>query len=216
MMLKTSLRFLAFFVVIYGLLIVPWPGLDQAYGDYFRALGTAFFSRDTGSRLVRFEPQEMPSAEHSRTPPLGTRVTLANRDLADSQGNSKAQLIDLDTRSIGWVPTALTAALILASPVPWRRRLGALAGGLVLIHLFILFSLQSWIWDASPAVSLGTLSPFWKDRADDLEYVLITQLGASFSVPLVIWIIVTFRRKDWSLLAGEAGTSRRGTDRNRR
>jgi len=68
--------------------------------------------------------------------------------------------------------------------------------GLLLIHCFILFSLQTWIWDESPDLSLTTLSPFWKTVADDLEYTLVTQLGASFSVPVLIWILVTYRRED--------------------
>jgi hypothetical protein len=102
----------------------------------------------------------------------------------------------LDTRSIGWDPTALTIALILATPVPWRRRGWALLWGLVLVNLFILFSLQSWIWNASPNISLTTLSPFWKEMADDLEYTLITQMGVSFSMPVLIWIVVTFRLED--------------------
>jgi hypothetical protein len=107
----------------------------------------------------------------------------------------------LDTRSIGWVPTALTMALILATPIPWRRRGAALAGGLVLVHCFILFSLQAWIWDNSSDVSLMRLSGFWQEVAGELDYALINQLGASFSVPVVIWILVTFRRQD----AGKIG-----------
>jgi hypothetical protein len=65
-----------------------------------------------------------------------------------------------------------------------------------LIHCFILFSLQTWIWNESPGLSLTTLSSFWKEVVDDLEYTLITQLGASFSMPVLIWIVVTYRRED--------------------
>jgi hypothetical protein len=32
--------------------------------------------------------------------------------------------------------------------------------------------------------------------ADDLEYTLITQMGVSFSMPVLIWIFVTFRLED--------------------
>jgi hypothetical protein len=196
MLSKPVVRFLARFVVIYGILLLPFPFWNDAYGSYFRALGTAVFSRDTGSRVVRFDPHEL---NHGFSH-LGTRMTLANRDAVDHQGKTRAKTVELDTRSIGWVPTALTGALILATPISWMRRGWALLGGMLLVHLFILFSLQSWIWDESPSVSLMTLSPFWKARADDLEYTLMAQLGASFSVPLLIWIVVTFRRRDAALL----------------
>jgi hypothetical protein len=194
------LGFVLRFAVLYGIFLLPIPAWNDFYGDYFRALGTAIFSSGDGGRVVRFDAHELTHGFSH----LGTRITLVNRDAAGAEGKPLFKTSELDTRSIGWVPTALTAALILASPIPWKRRLWALGGGMILIHLFILFSLQSWIWDESPAVSLVNYSPFWKARADDLEYTLMTQLGASFSVPLVIWILVTFRRRDLRLLDSSA------------
>ena len=123
-------------------------------------------------------------------------MTLGNRSLADSSGNGKAEQIPLDTRSISWMPTALTIALILATPVPWRQRVWALVWGLLLVHAFILFSLQVWIWDESADVSLMSTPPFLQRILDEMDYTLLTQLGASFSVPILIWILVTFRAEN--------------------
>ena len=184
--------FLCRFALIFGLLILPWPQWNELYGEYFRALGQMAFSREGEKRVVFFERHELQHGFSS----LNTRMTLGNRDWADASGKGRGEIVDLDTRSIGWVPTALTAALILATPIPWRRRTWALLGGLLLIHCFILFSLQTWIWNESPGLSLTTLSPFWKMVVDDLQYTLVTQMGASFSVPVLIWIVVTYRRED--------------------
>lgn len=96
------------------------------------------------------------------------------------------------------VPTALTIALVVATPIPWRRRAWALLGGLILIHLFIVISIAVHIWDASPVVSLLTFTPFWQQVADGLDYTLITQYGASFYVPVLIWISVSFRGQDFA------------------
>ncbi len=189
-------RFLALFFLLYGLFIFPWPGLDRAYANYFIGLGEMAFTRADGDRVVQFEPAEM---QHGFTT-LSVRMALANRGQADRDGNAKAIHVTFDVRSIGWVPTALTAALILASPVPWWRRLWALIGGLVLIQLFILFTIQVSIWDNSPAAGLIQYSPFWQEVMDGLNYVVVLQLGASFSIPLVIWILVTFRSSDAKLL----------------
>lgn len=186
------LGFLCRFALIYTLLILPWPGWNELYGQYFRGLGQMVFASDGGNRVVFFEPHEL----HHGFSGLDTRMSLGNRARADDQGKGLVEGVDLDTRSLGWVPTALTAALIMSTPISWRRRCWALLGGLVLIHAFILFSLQSWIWDESPKLSLVTLSPFWTEVADNLEYTLMTQLGASFSVPVLIWILVTFRQQD--------------------
>ncbi len=62
----------------------------------------------------------------------------------------------------------------------------------MLIHLFIYFTLQTWIWNNSPDLSLMTLSSFWRNVTEELNYALMTQLGASFSVPVLIWILVVF------------------------
>jgi hypothetical protein len=180
------------FAVIFGLLILPWPGWNPGYGSYFRALGQAAFTRQDGRQIVWLQPQPVRHDFSS----LDTQMTLGNRDLIDPHGNGKAEIIGLDTRSIGWIPTALTMALILATPVPWRQRAWALLWGLLLVHAFILFSLQVWIWDESAALSLFRIPPVLQTILDGLEYTLLTQLGASFSVPILIWVLVTFRRDD--------------------
>ena len=66
----------------------------------------------------------------------------------------------------------------------------------MLIHLFIFLSIQSWVWDNSTELSLLQLSAFWQRVAGELDFALMNQLGVSFTVPVVIWIFVTFRRQD--------------------
>jgi hypothetical protein len=192
MLHNPAIGFLCRFVLIYGLLILPWPGWNGVYSHYFQALGRVAFSRDHDRCIILFQDYHTQQGYS----PLDTKMVMGNRDTIDSNGRGLSSTIDLDTRSIGWIPTALTAALILATPVPWRRRCWALLWGLLLVQGFILFCLQTWIWKASPGISLSILSPFWQGIADDLEYTLINQLGASFSVPVLIWIVVTFRLED--------------------
>lgn len=177
------------FALIFGLLIYPYRGLDEGYASCFRFLGTIVFDRDGDARVVRFRAHEI---QHGFST-LSTQMLVANRELVDSSGRGKALLVDLDTRSIGWIPTALTIALVLATPIPWRRSARALFWGLVLIHILILFSLQVAIWDQWAELSSHAASPLWQTIVDALYYTLITQMGASFAAPVVIWIAVTFR-----------------------
>ncbi len=186
---RVALGFLLRFAVVFGLLIAPWPGWNKAYSQFFQAFGGMVFSGD-GPREVKFAPYTDGKS------PLDTQVTLINRALTDNTGHAQGRQTELDTRSIGWVPTALTTALVVATPIAWPRRLTALAGALVLIHLFILFTLQAWIWDNSADLSLVTLSDFARRVVGELDYALVTQLGASFTVPVLIWVLVTFRRQD--------------------
>ncbi len=189
--LKAIAKFGLLFAVLYTILIIPWPGFDRLYSGYFRAMGTLVFFREGGNEEVTFSPSVAPLA-----PNLDTQFRLGNRDTGAMGGKLVHVKTDIDSRSIGWVPTALTIALILATPIPLRRRLWSLAGGLVLVHVFVLFTLQSWIWNNSAAVGLVTFSDFGKQMADALNYTLMSQLGASFSIPVLIWILVTFRRQD--------------------
>jgi hypothetical protein len=130
-----------------------------------------------------------------------TRIIIGNPRLADSHGKGPVALLELNTRSVGWLPTALTIALIVATPVRWRRRSWALLWGMLLIKLFILSSVAVYIWNESTTVSLVTLSPVAKQIADGLEYTLISQLGISFSIPVLVWIAVLFRGQDFRRLA---------------
>jgi 4-amino-4-deoxy-L-arabinose transferase-like glycosyltransferase len=196
-----TLRVLGFvgrFALVYLLLTIPWPGWNGAYSHYFQALCRTIFAPEDGKRLLTITPYQDPNPFHQ----IDTRITLSNHDLLNQPKGSTAYL-DLDTRSIGWVPTALTAALILATALPWRRRAWALFWGLFWIHVFIIFSVSVHIWYNSEKVSLVTFSPIGETIAEGLDYTLLVQLGVSFSMPVLIWILVTFRRKD-VVIAGPA------------
>ncbi len=189
--------FLVRFVLVFGLLIVPWPGWSEFYAEGFRAAGNAVFARADKGYLLHFQSNQ----PTQRSSAVDTQIIIGNRRLADSSGKGPAALLDLNTRSVGWLPTALTIALIMATPVQWRRRSWALLWGMLLINLFILFSVAVFIWNESTTVSLVTLSPVWKQIADALEYTLISQLGISFSLPVLIWVAVLFRRQDFGRFA---------------
>ncbi len=189
-------RFLGCFILVYAVLLYPWPGWKNVYSSYFRELGQIAFGREGAMSVVRFEPY----FEQHGFSTLDARMILANSSQTDSNGHGPVKMLDLDTRSIGWTPTVLTMALILATPIPWRRRAWALVWGFFWVNVFILFSLQSWIWDASPGLALFECSPFWQATLDNLEYTLLTQIGTSFSVPVLIWMLVCFRREDLELI----------------
>jgi hypothetical protein len=193
---RLILGFLIRFVVVFGFLILPWPGWNEFYGQGFRALGNAVFAREDERWILHFEAHRQ-TRGFSAT---DTRITVGNRHLVDSSSKGVITFLELNTRSVGWLPTALTIALIVATPVTWRRRWWALLWGVLLIQAFILFSVAVYIWNESTTVSLVTVSPLWKQIADALEYTLVFQMGASFSIPVLVWIAVLFRRRDFGTL----------------
>ncbi len=192
-----GLRFLAY----YCLLVAPWPGWNSVYGAWVRVLGRAAYTHDRGRWHAEFEPL-------ARTPerPLDTRIALIDREAPTIDGRFPAAFLDIDTRGIGWVPTALFAALALAMPLPYRRRGRALLLGLVAMHAWLLVEIGVHLADhadAIPGEGPDGLSRLLKATLDGLDETLIVQLGASFVAPVVLWAMIMLNSRDLRTLSHE-------------
>jgi hypothetical protein len=200
---KEILRFFIRFAVVYGLLLLPWPGGRAAYVRWFCGLGNAVYAREHSRLLVLFEPEPANSGR-----PLDVQLTLANRAQVLPDGKLRGRVIGLDARRIGWVPTALLAALVVATPLSWRRRGWALLAGMAAMHVFLVGVIAVTLLnnaDGASGLDVFALTPFWKTIVDGLEETFVTQMGPGFVVATVIWISVLFLREDWSLLSSSHG-----------
>ncbi|HWZ95184.1 MAG TPA: hypothetical protein VNW30_08325 [Opitutaceae bacterium] len=182
---KTIAVFSVSFLLFFGLSLVPWPGLPAVCGGYFRAVGSLVFDSKTGPRSLEFEPHEA----HD------TRIVIINRELMQPDGSGPVRNLDLDSFGFTWRPVSLLFALILASPVSWPRRARALVAGGVCLQGFLLLVLGFSIWNQSTEIALVTLSPFWKQTAENISHILVGQLN--IASPFLIWLVVTFRREDF-------------------
>ena len=177
------------FALIYVLLLLPWPGFREAYGAYFRAFGGMVFAGQTERFEVTFETPERNSPR-----PQDTRVVIVNNALMNYDGSGPVRNLDFDAHAVGWRPIALLAALVIATPLPWGRRIRALAFGALAMHLYFLLFLLVAIWNESTEISLVSLTPFWKSAALGLKAMMVSQL--SLFLPVLVWGLVTFRAKD--------------------
>ena len=110
----------------------------------------------------------------------------------------------ISIRYKAYVPIVTITALILATAVPWRRRLLALGLGWLLGHVFVVgrlaVSLLNKFSYDNPiqAFELGPTS------REGLLYVRDAISGSifmcSFAIPALIWVVVSFRRSDWQCL----------------
>ncbi|HEY3900143.1 MAG TPA: hypothetical protein VGM54_16160 [Chthoniobacter sp.] len=179
-------RFLCWLLVIYTVLALPWPGLSKAYGNYFRAICRLAFTADDGRRELSFE-----TPGESSPRPNDTRVVIVNKALMHPDGSGPVRNLDVN---FGWQSMALLVALILATPISWARRRWALLWGLLAIHVFLLLFLSFCIFGESAEISLVTLSPFWRTVISGCREAVASQLN--LAVPILLWILVTFRRED--------------------
>jgi len=174
--------------VIFIVLMLPWPGL--AYMPFFRTVGTWCFSRDEGQREVTF----LESPDKSAT---FARIEIANRARLKPDGSGLVRNVDFDVRGFGWKPIALLMALVLASPLPWGRRLVALCWGLFWVQLVMMGLFAFVIWNESSEIGLVTMSPFWKNLASQWQHHFIAHF--SLAAPVVVWLLVAFRTGDLSI-----------------
>jgi len=186
---KGILRFLVTFAVIFTVLMLPWLGLAEGYMAVFRTVGTWCFSRDEGRREVTF----LESPDKSVRPTYA-RVEIANRERLKLDGSGPVRNLDFDVRGLGWKPTALLIALVLASPLPWKRRLTALCSGLLWIQFAVMGFLAFAIWNESSEIGLATMSPYWKAIANEWQHAFIALF--SLASPFMVWALVTFRTTD--------------------
>jgi hypothetical protein len=178
---------IALFFGYFAVLIAPWPGVDGAFNAWMRMLGNAAFSRGHLGHEIQFE-----AIQPTRNRPLDTRIVLTESRPGAPQGAPRSIFLDLDMRGIAWVPTAFLAALVLATPVSWPRRLCSLGWGVAAMHAFVFFSIGAHIL----RYSIG-----WDGVViDAIDETLINQIGAGFFAAVFLWVAVTFRMGDWNAL----------------
>ncbi len=198
--------------VIFVLLYCPWPGLDRAYLACFRAAGNVLFGSIGEVGVVEFVA-EFPRQYERFAPPAPpenwpVRLILKNRKTAKEK-------LQVYSARHGYLAAALTASLILATPIPWRRRCKVLIFGLILANGFaalrIYLGLLNEFSGDNPIAQFHP-GPIWRSALELSVRMLTVSPEFTFVIPVFIWIAVTIRRRDlndWRrTLSGGAGKSR--------
>jgi hypothetical protein len=174
-------------LLFYGLFVVPRPLVAHHYAALFREGANGLIGPSREGLVIRFRSME--------TDVRGRDVQLFLQQV----DTSRFWTTPISSRMQGYLPTAEVLALILATPIPWKRRLWALIGGVLIVHVFIAVRVLSAIAYSLNTAQLGTfsdLSPFWRDVVFKIDEILTTVPTTTFVVPVFVWILVTFRRGD--------------------
>lgn len=176
------------FLVVFVLLMAPWPGVSEAYAAFFRSGGNLLFSSFGSEGRVRFLPLS------DGDPGQDTEVVLVNR-------RTGAQIsIAGGSRLQGFKPTAFVLALILATPIPWSRRWRAAVFGLILVNAYVALRVMVFLlaaFSGDSAIALFSPGPICGTILDFLYWVCVASFAGWLVVPLPIWALVSFRRSDW-------------------
>lgn len=182
-------------MLVYGLLMAAWPAVGAVYSKFYRAEGEFLLSSFGCGGIVRFSQPEDSKDD--------IRITAFNRYYVYKNGEISGAQFNYSIRYGDYIHIAFLTALIVATPLPLRRRGWALVWGLILMHAIVAFKLAIIIikFLSDQRVSLWILNAFWKDVVVTTDQVVVHHLTTGFIIDFFIWVLVSFRREDWSKIA---------------
>jgi hypothetical protein len=195
---KQTYGFFVRLVLLYGLLVMPWPGLLASYAAGYGAVGNAIFGSFGRDGVVRFEPL---AAGREK---MDTEISIGNL-----RTRPPPKRAEHSARLTGYLPTAEVVALILATPIAWRRRWKALLWGLLLVHGLIALRVTILLlygFSGDHPCALYSPGPFWSNVLTKMYSLCAVWVSFTFVAPIFIWILVTFRRIDlqrWLVTIGD-------------
>jgi hypothetical protein len=175
------------------LLLGAWPAPRAAYPALFHAQANALFGSLATPR-VHFGP--------------GDRIDTA---LVLSLSSGAPDTVE-SSFSIGWLgywPSALLVAMLLATPLPLPRRAAAIAIGLALVDLFTLARVGIEIAHLDYLLARGTehgpLAVLLRIGSESLTATI-----PSYALVLVCWVLLAGPRRTIDLTAARALIGTRG------
>ncbi len=185
------MKFFTVALALFALLDLAWRGLpfvQDGYAAMYRTTGNLFFSRIGANRFVTFRAKPRDAETLDTETEFGKLAPPTS--IPGPESSSLRQ---------GYLSVAALAAMILATPVPRRRRLIALPVGLVIIQAYVAFRLGLMVlhWFAQPTpVRCFELSAFWHEALALLRRAIWDSPAGALFMPPLIWALVCIRRND--------------------
>ncbi len=188
---KTLLMFLLKALLIYGALSAPFSFYDEAYGSFYRKVARIFFTKFRENGAVKFREWNEPAMTH---------INVGSYAVVNPNGTYHTTAANINTRYMGYIPTILLISLVLASPVPWKRRLVALVAGLSLVMLLIIFKqwiALLWLCEQNSWLHLTDFTKTGAKFLSSTNSIISASTSTVLYFVVAIWILVTFRVDDF-------------------
>ncbi len=169
-------------------------GLGDGYSSYFCGYGNLLF----GSRWRNVKIAFVPKNEQQTTHAYGhiatnISVRINNKDYHYADGRPVLGELGVNSHLQGYLPTIMFLALILSTPIGWKQKLKSMGIGILVIYLFLAVLLWIVIVAYTEVSGIG-IYRFGDTMKGIINWVmqiaLLNQIGISFIMPLIIWIVV--------------------------
>ena len=207
---KLIIRFAILVTVFYALFTVARPYIERPYASWFRGFSDAVYSRFWfwGEGKVRFFDLHSPKLFEeldAATPgklPRGVKLPEAEgvKDtlmvLMNSAKPEDFGLLRTSSRIIAFEPTVVLIALVLATPIVWRRKPFLLIVGFVFVHAFIAVRLAPMLanvfFTPSKKYALGQGSETVLNTIQRFDEVFGENPTASWAMPFFLYLFALF------------------------
>ncbi|MBI1824808.1 MAG: hypothetical protein HY287_13880 [Planctomycetes bacterium] len=186
MLRRETLRaFVVRLVIVYGILIAPWPGLKPGYAKFFRGSANALIGV---VGLKEYVSLDTPPEEHAD---WDIQMSMRN-PVTNNRWHG-----EYSSRAFGYLPTAAMLTLVLAIPGRRRNRLRALIASLVLIQFFVIVRIAVAIGYGMYAGGVIHLGERMAKFAEILLLATCDSPALTYIIAILVWLLVSFSKQDW-------------------
>lgn len=185
---KQIVWFFVRFLIVYGLLMAPWPGLQVAYRKLLTTGGDFVFGSSGFPEGKRFHAVDDKGE-------ADTKIFVRHRRV------SGLVSMNINSRQVGYLPTVVLTSLILATPILLWRRVRAFFWGFLLVNGFVVCRLAIMLlYSANKDLTVSAQPTVWaKTVAAGVLFVGVGQ-PLSYIVPILIWVLIALRRDDLAMI----------------
>jgi len=181
-----ALRFSIRLVLIYVLLVMPWPGVGPGFAAVYR--GTV----NSLAWVFRLD-------RHLHVSSTPDQASRGDTVLATTNPQTEARIrIEHGSRDWGYLPLAASLALVLAVPSPWPRRIRAGVLLMVLTLLFVGLRIAIAALYGLSSVGVVALGEGMRKWIGQLMLAFSATPVNSFVAPILLWLLVLYWTYDWS------------------
>jgi len=167
---------------LFALFVPPWPLFGRAYGGTVAAFARMAAAVAGSGATIRIGAG---GGHDSASDPWHLRIHAEDPTTGEYVGTV------LDLRRAGYLASAVFAALVLATPLRARRKLGLLLGGLALLQALPLLPLLSFFSGKLPVrvFDFGSTTRAMIELGYD---ILVAPPGMAYAVPALAWLLGVF------------------------